>query len=554
MKLTNGAVADVREKLTAVRRLHRTGLIDLWRPRRIKRMIALNNSYGPQAAMISAGAADRPDEPALTDERGVLTYRELDEQSNALAHGLLGQGLRGGEVIGVLARDHRGLVLAMVAAGKAGLRLAMLNTSFAKPQLTEVAVREKVRAILFDSEFAGLVDALPVHMPRILSWVDAEHTLPPGALTIAMLVSANSSDPLPPPDRPAGFIILTSGTTGLPKGAPRTKVSPFATALVVDRVPFPRGGVVMIATPVFHTTGMGTWTIASALGAHIVLRRRFDAKATLAAIEKHSVEMLVAVPTQLNRILALGPETIAEYDTSTLRTVFVGGAPLPPDLATRWQDAFGDVLYNGYGSTEVAITAVAQPHELRRAPGTVGRAPVTARIALYDAEDRRITEANVSGRIFARTVAPFEGYTDGKTKQIIDGYMSTGDMGHFDSDGLLFIDGRDDDMVVCGGENVYPLEVENLLMGRADIADVAVIGVDDADFGQRLRAFVVPATDHRPDAQEIKDYVKDNLARYKVPRDVVFLDEMPRNPTGKIVRKALTEYVVDGHVGRGAKP
>ncbi|MFJ2666533.1 acyl-CoA synthetase [Nocardia fluminea] len=550
MNLTNGTVADVREKMTAVRRLHQTGLIDLWRPRRIKRMIALNNSYGPQAAMISAGAADRPDQPALADERGVLTYRELDEQSNALAHGLLGQGLRGGEVIGVLARDHRGLVLAMVAAGKAGLRLAMLNTGFAGPQLTEVAVREKVRAILFDSEFAGLVDALPETMPRILTWVDAPHPLPPGALTIDMLMSAHSTGPLPPPDRPAGFIILTSGTTGLPKGAPRTKVSPFATALVVDRVPFPRAGVVMIATPVFHTTGMGTWTIASALGAEIVLRRRFDAQATLAAIERHAVEMLVAVPTQLNRILALGPDVIAEYDTSTLRTVFVGGAPLPPDLATRWQDAFGDVLYNGYGSTEVAITAVAQPHELRRAPGTVGRAPVTARIALYDSDDRRITAANVSGRIFARTVAPFEGYTDGKTKEIIDGYMSTGDMGHFDADGLLLIDGRDDDMVVCGGENVYPLEVENLLAGRADIADAAVIGVDDADFGQRLRAFIVAATGEKPDAQEIKDYVKDNLARYKVPRDVVFLDEMPRNPTGKIVRTVLTEYVVDGPVGR----
>ncbi|PKV82274.1 acyl-CoA synthetase [Nocardia fluminea] len=550
MKLTNGTVADVREKVTAVRRLHQTGLIDLWRPRRIKRMIALNNSYGPQAAMISAGAADRPDRPALTDEHGVLTYRELDEQSNALAHGLLGQGLRGGEVIGVLARDHRGLVLAMVAAGKAGLRLAMLNTGFAKPQLTEVAVREQVRAILFDSEFAGLVDALPETMPRILTWVDAQYPLPPGAPTIDMLISANSTGPLPPPSRPAGFIILTSGTTGLPKGAPRTKVSPFATALVVDRVPFPRGGVVMIATPVFHTTGMGTWTIASALGAEIVLRRRFDAQATLAAIERHAVEMLVAVPTQLSRILALGPDVIARYDTSTLRTVFVGGAPLPPDLATRWQDAFGDVLYNGYGSTEVAITAVAQPHELRRAPGTVGRAPVTARIALYDSDDRRITAANVSGRIFARTVAPFEGYTDGKSKQIIDGYMSTGDMGHFDADGLLFIDGRDDDMVVCGGENVYPLEVENLLAGRADIADVAVIGVDDTDFGQRLRAFVVAATDGKPDAQEIKEYVKDNLARYKAPRDVVFLDEIPRNPTGKIVRKALTEYVVDGPVGR----
>ncbi|NNH71202.1 acyl-CoA synthetase [Nocardia uniformis] len=534
-------VGEVAEMLKAVGRLQVRGLIDLRRPLDVVSLARLNRSYGPQAAVVMGSAAAYPDAPAVADERGIMTYRELDEQSNALGRGLLGLGLRQGDVVGLLARDHRGLALATAASGKAGLRIALLNTGFAKPQFAEVAEREQVRAIMFDSEFTGLLDALPATMPRVLTWVDEGHEVPDAAVPIESLIAANNPEALPPPAKPAGFIILTSGTTGLPKGAPRTKVSPFATVLVVDRVPFPRRGAMVIVSPIFHTTGMGTWTIGTALANKIVLMRRFDAEATLAAIAQHRAEMLVAVPTQLNRILALGPEIIGKYDTSCLRTVFVAGSALAPELATRWQDTFGEVLYNGYGSTEVAITAVAQPHELRQAPGTVGRAPVTAKIALFDAADRRITEPNIRGRIFARTVAPFEGYTDGRNKQLIDGYMSTGDMGHFDTDGLLFVDGRDDDMIVSGGENVYPLEVENLLARRPDIDEVAVVGVDDADFGKRLRAYIVPSPGATPEPQDIKNYVKANLARYKVPRDVLFLEELPRNATGKVLRRVLEQ-------------
>jgi fatty-acyl-CoA synthase len=162
-------------------------------------------------------------------------------------------------------------------------------------------------------------------------------------------------------------------------------------------------------------------------------------------------------------------------------------------------------------------------------------------VVLFDEHDQRVHGVNKRGRIFIRSAARFEGYTDGRSKQVIDGYMSSGDTGHFDESGLLFVDGRDDDMIVSGGENVFPQEVENLLVEHEDVFDAAVIGVDDADFGKRLRAFIVSEPGAPQNAEEIKLYVKNNLARYKVPRDVVFIDDLPRNATGKLLRRVLTE-------------
>ncbi|MFI6368149.1 acyl-CoA synthetase [Nocardia sp. NPDC050630] len=529
------------DDVQAVARLHRSGVIDLTRPDRVLRTTRNNKTYGPQATLIMKAAREHPDAAAVADERGVLTYRELDEQSNALANALLAQGLRPGSVVAVLARDHRGLILAISAAGRAGFRLDMMNTGFAEPQFAEVCKRENVRAILHDSEFNALLDAVPPELPRVLTWLDDGHGVPAGARTLDELIIGGDTSLPPSPARPGGFIILTSGTTGLPKGAPRTKLTPLVSALFVDRIPFPRRSAVVIVSPLFHATGFGMWSVATALVNKTVMQRRFDAESTLRLLAEHRAEMLVAVPTMLHRMVSLPPEVLGRYDLSALRLIVVAGSALSPELAGRVQDTFGEVLYNLYGSTEVAIASVAQPHELRNAPGTVGRPPVTTRIALFDDDGRRIEGLNVRGRVFVRSGAPFEGYTDGRHKQIIDGYMSTGDLGHFDSDGLLFIDGRDDDMIVSGGENVYPLEVENLLAELPGVDDVAVIGVDDPEFGKRLRAIIVAAIGAELDAQTVKDHVKANLARYKVPRDVVFIDELPRNATGKVLRRKLEE-------------
>ncbi|MFI6366063.1 acyl-CoA synthetase [Nocardia sp. NPDC050630] len=537
-------LAHALEVVKAFGVLRARGVSDPTKPLEALRTVKESQVYGPQATLIRHSARVVPDAPALVDERGELTYRQLDEQSTAVARGLRQANLTEGSVIGVLARDHRGLILAMAAAGKLGVRVALMNTGFAKPQFAEVCEREKVKAVLHDSEFLGLLDALPPSLPRYLTWVDEGTELPEGAQTLDDLIAANSTADLPAPSKPGGFVILTSGTTGLPKGAPRSKVTPLATAQMVDRIPFPVRGTQVIVSPIFHSTGLGTYLVASAMGNKVVVRRRFDAEATLKMVADHKAEMLVAVPTMLHRMTELAPEIRAKYDTTSLKCILLAGSALSPELCVKATQIFGPVLYNLYGSTECAVATVANPDDLAIAPGTVGRAPITCEVRLYDDNDKQVSAINTTARIFVRSGAPFEGYTDGRHKQIIDGYMSSGDVGHFDEHGLLMVDGRDDDMIVSGGENVFPQEVENLLLERPDVFDAAVVGVDDVEFGKRLRAFVVPEDGHSPDGEEIKAYVKENLARYKVPREVVFLDDLPRNTTGKLLRRVLVEYEV----------
>jgi fatty-acyl-CoA synthase len=257
-------------------------------------------------------------------------------------------------------------------------------------------------------------------------------------------------------------------------------------------------------------------------------------------LAKYRVEELVVVPTMLQRILNLGDDVIRGYDTSALRIIFCAGSALPPDVGTRAMELFGPVIYNLYGSTEVAVATVATPEDWKKAPGTVGRSPVGCTVRLYDDAGKRVTAPDTVARVFVGSGLKFGGYTGGGTKEEIDGLLSSGDVGHFDADGLLFIDGRDDDMIVSGGENVFPAEVENLLVEHPAVADAAVIGVQDEEFGQRLKAFVVLRDGQSLDIDAVRDHVKANLARHKVPRDVEFVADLPRNATGKLLRTQLS--------------
>ncbi|WP_280412734.1 acyl-CoA synthetase [Nocardia asiatica] len=536
------AVRSVTDLVSAAVVLARRGMFDPARPGETLRVMREASVYGPFVTTLAHATRRHGDAPAIVDERGSLTFGQLDGQSNALTRGLAAAGIGPGTVLAALCRDHRGMALALLAAGKLGARLVLMNTGFAKPQFAAVAEREKVGAILLDSEFVELLDAIPATVPRILTWVDDNHAVDADTPTTESLIAANSTAALPAPDRPGGIVILTSGTTGTPKGAPRDKVSPLQSAQFLHRVPMPRDDTVVMAAPIFHGTGLSQFTLGWALGNTVVFQqRKFDPRRTLANVARHRAATLVVVPTMLQRILDLGPDVLAQYDTTSLKVIFTAGSPVSPDLSRRTADAFGDVLYNLYASTEVAVAAVATPQDMRIAPGTVGKPPVGCRVAIYDAQRNKITTPGEVGTIFVSSGLSFSGYTDGRNKEMVDGLLSSGDVGHFDDDGRLFIDGRDDDMIISGGENVYPLEVENLLVDRPDILEAAVVGVDDRDFGKRLRAFVVPAEDAERDPQEIKDYVRANLARHKVPRDVVFVDELPRNATGKLLRRHLEE-------------
>src|SRR5215217_4939914 len=296
----------------------------------------------------------------------------------------------------------------------------------------------------------------------------------------------------------------------------------------------------MIAAPMFHSWGFVHFTLGMALSSTVVLKRKFDPEATLSLTAQHDCSALIVVPVMMQRILELEDEVLGRYDLSGVRVVAVSGSALQGSLSSKWMDHFGENVYNLYGSTEVAWATIATPEDLRTAPGTAGRPPYGTIVKLYDDDGNPVGDGD-TGRIFVGNEMQFEGYTGGGGKDVIDGLLSSGDVGHFDENGLLFVDGRDDDMIVSGGENVFPAEVEDLLSGHDGVAEVAVFGVDDEEFGQRLKAVVVKRDGASLDEDEVKKYVKSNLAAYKVPRDVEFVDELPRTSTGKVLKRELKE-------------
>jgi fatty-acyl-CoA synthase len=294
----------------------------------------------------------------------------------------------------------------------------------------------------------------------------------------------------------------------------------------------------MIAAPLFHAWGFAHMFISTPLSSTLVLMRRFDPEETLRVVVQQHADALIVVPVMLQRILELPDHVLERYDTSSLRVIALSGSALSAVLARRAMDRFGDIVYNLYGSTEVAWATIADPMDLRGAPGTAGRPPRGTVVKILD-ELRREVPTGESGEIFVGSELLFEGYTSGADKPRFGALMSTGDVGHFDTEGRLFIDGREDDMIVSGGENVYPGEVEEVLEGMPGVRETAVVGVEDQRWGQRLRAFVALQDGASLSEEALKEYVKANLAGYKVPREVVFLDELPRNATGKVLKREL---------------
>lgn len=513
-------------------------------------IVAAGRKWGTvPAAGYEPAAGAFGDAVGLIDDRGSLTFNELRDQSDALAVALGERGIEEGDKVALLMRNHRGLPLTTAALGKLGADGIFLNTGFSGPQAVEVTAREGAVAVIADEEYEPIVGGIA--LPRYLAWVDEESTRPVDVPSLDELADEAAGRVPPKPERAARTVILTSGTTGTPKGASRGAENATSTALgFLDRVPLKVRDTTLIAAPGFHAWGAAHLASSLLLASTVILQRRFDPEAVLASVAQHRVRTLVVVPVMLQRILDLPDDVRARHDTSSLDVVASSGSALPGPLAERWMDAFGENLYNCYGSTEVAMAAIATPADLRVAPGTAGRPPHGTTVALLDEAGHEVAPGE-TGRIFVGSDALFEGYTGGGNKEMIDGLMSTGDVGHFDGEGRLFVEGRSDDMIVSGGENVYPAEIEDLLAALPDVADVAVVGVTDDEFGQRLAAFVVKRPGASISEDDVKAAVRSGLANYKVPRDVTFLDELPRNATGKILRRDLKRPTAPGGDGRG---
>jgi fatty-acyl-CoA synthase len=529
----------VAYQLGSVKVLADAGVVRPMRPDRLFKFVQTLVRWGRSPAAGAIALADRfPNETMIVDELGTLSFAEVHTRTNALAHALSDLGIVEGDGVGIMCRNHRGFIESTFAVSKLGANSLYLNTAFAGPQLTEVVEREGPKAIIYDEEFSGLLAEAGKRRKRIVAWHDSDKLDDP---TIDELIAKGDPEDVVPPDREGRAVILTSGTTGSPKGASRGNPQSLDPAVsLLATIPLKSRQTAYIAAPLFHSWGFAHFTLGLILASTYVLRRKFDPEQCLADIARYRADSLVVVPVMMQRIMELPPEVRSKYDTSSLKVVAASGSALPGDLANDWMDAFGDTLYNLYGSTEVAWASIATPADMRAAPGTAGRPPRGTVVKLYDENGVEVAPGR-TGRIFVGNEMLFEGYTGGGTKDVIGGLMATGDVGRFDNAGRLFVEGRDDEMIVSGGENVFPKEIEDLLARHDAVVEAAAIGVEDREFGQRLRAFVVLDRGKETSEDELKGYVKQNLARYKVPREIVFLDELPRNATGKVLKRELKD-------------
>ncbi len=529
--------------------LTRSGVV---RPMGVGRLWSVGRAlarYGNSVtAAFAVGAAREPDGLAVIDEAGELTYAELETSTDRLARALLARGVGPGAPMGLLCRNGRAPLQVMSAAGKIGADVVLLNTGLSPAQLVGVHAQQRLHTVVADPDLVVLLDALQgqAGAPAVVVTDGGSAENLEGLMASGGSLSATDAADLPFKPPHSRMIVLTSGTTGTPKGAKRPHPSTLAPAAsILSAIPLRFGDVVHIAAPLFHTWGNAALLLAALHGSTIVLSRSFDPDSFLALVERHRASTVIAVPVMLQRVVEHQQRAglrAGWAGTFRPRIVAVSGSALPSGFATTFMDDFGDCLYNLYGSTEVSWVSIAAPSDLRDAPGTAGRAPVGTTLVVLGDDDQPVP-TGTEGRVFVGNDLPFDGYTG--TDVAVErraGLLGTGDTGHLDALGRLHLTGRSDDLIVSGGENVHPGPVEDLICSSPAVTEVVVLGVPDQQFGQRLVAWVVrseTASGQALTEDDVRDLVKDRLARFAVPRDVHFLDVLPRNPTGKVLRTAL---------------
>ncbi len=529
-------MGDLGYKLKVLRQI---GLLKAQNPIRLAKAGKKLATWGPGfPSAVGAAAARHPEQLAIIDDAGELTWRQTSDAVNRVTQTLKDRGLVPGDPIAVLCRNHRHMVIAMVAIMQMGGRMLLLNTMASAGQLSELAKREGAKLVILDQEFLAVATDLD-RDALVVAWEDDDtHGLP----TLTGISKGASTADHDKPAKAGGIVIFTSGTTGLPKGARRKEpenLDPLLTYF--GAIPYAGNSTVVVAAPLFHSWGLLNFGFGLSTVPTYVLRRRFVPEQVIRDVAQYKAEVLVVVPLMMQRLVDADPEVIKNSDVSSLKITASSGSALAGELATHFMDTFTDSVYNFYGATETAWATIASPADLRAAPGTAGRVPWHTVVKVLDDEGKEVPQGE-TGVIYVGNSMMFGGYTDGRNKDFRDGLMHSGDLGYFDSEGRLFVAGRDDDMVISGGENVFPRELEDALIEHPKVQDVVVTGIPDTQWGQVLAAYVVVREGETLTEDEIVEYAKQHVARFAVPRAVQFLDELPRNPTGKVMKRELPEF------------
>jgi len=522
-----------------VRTLWDAGAMDARSPLVLGRALPWIVGRGPSLGVVSQmNAAAVGGKVAIHDRNGSLTWAELDARANKVAHAFGASGVDPGDRVALLLRNGREMAEVALGAQKIGLVCCPLNT-WAKPKELKVTLEQADPEILvYDSQHSEQLESCDTTRIELLHVGKDDQALDDSRRYEDWI--GHEPDKAPPPftrDRGTPKVVIhTSGTTGTPKGAQRDASAAGLGALanLVSVVPYRRDDVVFCPAPLFHSFGLATFTFATGLGATMVMPQKFDPEDSLRQIEEYRATAASFVPVMIQRILRLDDDVKNRYDLSSLRIVMASGSAMSPELRRAAMELFGDVLYDLYGSTEVGWVTIATPEDMKKHEKTVGKPVQGIEVAIFSKDGDRLP-TNETGELFVKSNILFEGYTSGESKDEREGYMSIGDLGRLDDDGYLFIEGRADDMVVVGGENVYPIEVEEVIESIAGVDEAAVLGVSDEEYGEVLAAFVVGSVSE----DEVVSRCKDELASYKVPKRVEVLDELPRTSTGKVLKREL---------------
>ncbi len=542
-------VREVPERVRTTARLSRqTGLLwSMTSPGLVEMVRTLASGSQNPSRIYRIHARNSPSKPALIWRGRTTTWAELDSRIDRLASGLVRRGVGRKQSLVLMMRNRQELVELGAACARAGAAGVTISWRSTPKELVYLATHSGARGIALEPELLPTFEQARSELPRDFFVLVTGDDAPRGTTALDSLLEEDPhrGDLGAVNDEDAAVVIYTSGTTGKPKGAVRKfpKDTMQAVFRFLNETPMRVDDVHLVTCPLYHSTAFGFLSFSHLLGATVVVMDEFKPEPFLEMVERYGVTTTACVPTMLHRVMELPEATRKKYDTRSLRAVFSGGAPLPAPLALEFMDAFGDVVFNFYGATETGLVTLAKPRDLRDAPGTIGKAVPGNDIRLLDDDRNEVGDGKV-GELFVKNKMLVAGYhkDDGATREsMAAGYFSVGDLARRDRDGNYFIEGRKRDMVISGGVNVYPAEVEAALETHPEVAEVAVVGVPDREWGERVRAFVVRRAGSSLDEGALKTFARERLAGPKVPRDVVFLDALPRNPTGKVLKRELRE-------------
>jgi fatty-acyl-CoA synthase/long-chain acyl-CoA synthetase len=507
-------------------------------------------------------ASAMPDKIAVIDDRPkatpvTYTFAELETRANAIAHTLIDLGATPGMRVAWCGQNSATLVAIINACRKVGVVAVPLNYRLTATEAAYIVDNSDTEIVFADAPYASLFTSMHDKAPKLRAVLIFDGEPLRGQHRLDSVASGMPSSPpdVDPARANPGTMIYTSGTTGVPKGAVRTSAGdPALTAQLLALIGYRSDDVYITTGPLYHSGPGGFMNIAQSLGNTVVLQHKFDAEDWCALVSRYRVTSTFSAPTPIRLITQLPDEVLRKYDLSSMRVMIANAAPWSMALKQAYLARFPkESLFEVYGSTELGVNTVLRPEDQLRKPGSCGKPAPGVEIALFDDDGNRVQQPNQPGELYVRSASVFDTYHKAQDKYEADmrgDWHTVGDVAYFDSEGFYYICDRKKDMIISGGVNIYPAEIEAALERHPDVNDVAVFGIPNEEWGEAVHATVVARPGSALNEAKLVEFARGVLAGYKVPRSIAFIDEIPRNASGKILKRVLRDPYWKGRQSR----